>query len=130
MLTEFIAAVHKQDLRNIFKPFSGELTSIPIVFREFYQASNPIDVEIRLDNLSQIRFYSVEHLSAIKNEYNLPEPAFFFATNNGDPIYYLNGKIYTCVHSGNPKPELLADSFEDFIQFIIKHLPHVKVEYT
>ncbi|MDQ7839336.1 MAG: SMI1/KNR4 family protein [Thermodesulfobacteriota bacterium] len=122
MLTKLVAAVQKQDKRNVFKPFLGEVTSIPEEFREFYKTNNPVDVEIRLDNLSQIRFYSVERLPAIKKEYNLPESAFCFATSNGDPIYYLNGKIYTEAHGGDPSPELLARSFNDYIQFIIKHL--------
>lgn len=122
MLNDFVAAVQKQDKRNVFKPFLGDTTSIPKEFREFYKTSNPVDVEIRLDNLSQIRFYSVECLPAIKDEYNLPESAFCFATSNGDPIYYLNGKIYTEAHGGDPKPELLMSSFNEYIQFIITHL--------
>lgn len=122
MFTDFVAAVQKQDKRNLFKPFLGEVTSIPEEFCEFYKTNNPVDVEIKLDDLSQIRFYSVECLPAIKNEYNLPESAFFFATSNGDPIYYLNGKIYTEAHGGDPRPELLASSFNDYIQSIIKHL--------
>lgn len=122
MLTEFVKAVQKHDKRNVFKPFLGEVSSIPDELREFYRKSNPIDVEIRLDNLSQIRFYSAERLPAIKNEYGLPESAFCFATSNGDPIYYLNGKIYTEAHGSDPRPELLAGSFHNFIEFIIKHL--------
>lgn len=122
MLTEFVEAVQNQDKRNVFKPFLGDVSSIPEEFRKFYKNSNPIDVEIRLDNLSQIRFYSVDRLQAIKNEYGLPESAFCFATCNGDPIYYLNGKIYTEAHGGDPRPELLASSFHDYIEFIIKHL--------
>ena len=122
MFAEFVLAVQNQDKRNVFKPFHGDVSSIPIEFLEFYKANNPVDVEIRLDDLSQIRFYSIDRLPAIKKEYSLLESAFCFATSNGDPVYYLDGKVYTEAHGGNPKPELLAKSFVDYIQFIREHL--------
>ena len=124
MLIDFVTAVQKQDKRNIFKPFSGDVSSIPDEFQEFYKNNNPVDVEIRLDNHSQIRFYSIDSLPAIKEEYGLPESVFFFATNNGDPIYHQDRKIYTEAHGGISKLELLSNSFAEYIQFILKHLHH------
>lgn len=122
MFTNFVTAVQNQDKRNIFKTFSGDVSSVPKDLQEFYINSNPIDVEIRMDNHSQIRFYSVDCLSAIKEEYKLPGSVFFFATMNGDPIYYKEGKIYAEVHGGVSKPELLANSFTEYIQFVLSHL--------
>lgn len=124
MITEFVEAVQNQDKRNIFKPFLGDVTSIPKEFHEFYKNSDPVDVVIKLDDLSQINFYSMNFLPAIQCEYTLPESAFCFATQNGDPVYYLDGKIYTELADGGSKPELLAYSFDAYLKIILRHLRH------
>ncbi len=42
------------------------------------------------------------------------------ATVNGDPVFMKDQKVYTCSHgTRRPKVELLADSFEKFIEMII-----------
>lgn len=122
MFIEFVTAAQNQDKRNIFKSFSGDVSFIPEELQEFYKNNNPVDVELRLENHSQIRFYSADRLPAIKEEYGLPGSVFLFATSNGDPIYHQGGKIYTEAHGGISKPELLANSFTEYIQFVLNHL--------
>lgn len=51
---------------------------------------------------------------------------FVFATCNGDPIFFINGKIYTHPHgTGKAKPssyEKLANNFIGFLNYIIQEI--------
>ena len=126
MFIDFVTAVKKQDKRNMFEPFSGDVSSLPEAIQEFYKNSNPVDVEIRLANYLQIRFYNVGNLAAIKEEYGLAESAFLFATCNGDPIYLQDGKVYTEAHGGFSKPEMLANSFTEYLKLLMNHFQQNK----
>ena len=122
MFSDFVVAVQNQDKRNIFKTFTGDVSSAPEELRDFYKNSNPIDVVAKLDDRSQINFYGIELIPAIQIEYDLPKSPFCFATKDGDPVYYLDGKIYIALSDGGSKLELLADSFIEYIQSILKHM--------
>lgn len=113
-LEEFVKKAIKQDKRNTFSPFEGQLVNIPIDFMEFYRSYNPINVEIKTKRLGNIWFCPLEKLNELKSEYDFyPNSVFIFATNNGDPIFMEKGKIFTSYES-DYCPEFLSNSLDHF----------------
>ena len=113
-IDEFVNKSKKQDKRNIFSSFEGELTNIPQEFVELYKYFNPVDVEIKTKKMGNVWFCPAEKLDEIKSEYKFyPNSAFIFATCNADPIFMEHGKIYTSYES-NYSPEFLAESLSSF----------------
>lgn len=115
---EFVTKAKKQDSRNIFEPFAGDVSSIPSGIAEFYIKANPIDVEVETRKFGSIHFYPIEEIDGLKNEYSfMPEDAFIFATNNGDPIFIQNSRFFITYES-RYKPEPLSESFGEFLDYI------------
>ena len=106
----FVEKAIIQDKRNIFVESRIENKRIPKCFKEFYRFYNPVDVEVEIDNRF-VHFIPVEELDQISDEYNLESNCFVFATSDGDPIYYRDGKIYSCVFGkdGQIEEELSND---------------------
>ena len=116
---DFRKAAEKQDKRNIFKIENKVPDNIPKKLVAFYQECNPVDVEVLIEEIS-VRFYPVQALSDLQEEYELPGDRFVIATCNGEPVYLYNDKVYTCyVDSDTIEDELLADSFDLYLQKIV-----------
>lgn len=117
-IKEFVTKAEKQDSRNHFEPFFGDVSFVPEDIREFYVLANPVDVEIRTRKLGNVRFYPIEQLRNLNDEYSfMPKESFVFATTNGDPIFVENSRYYTTYESCY-QPEYISDSFEAFLDVL------------
>lgn len=111
--TNFIKKAMAEDCRNCFT--EGTTVSIvPTQMTAFYKKCNPADVEINYPDLGALRLYSIEQLDSLQEEYNYSSENFIFATNNGDPIFLKGDMVYISLHEIY-RPELLANSFEEFL---------------
>jgi hypothetical protein len=121
---KFVIKAKQQDERNDFGQLEDSTSnSLPEPVREFYNYANPIDVELRMADLTSIKFYSADSLPALQQEYRMPEEYFVFATREGDPIFIKDGKVYTAVHgTGEWEKELLFNSFNEFLENIIDQI--------
>jgi len=117
-MNEFIDKAKKQDSRNSFEKYDGNLSAIPEELRSFYKNFNPVDVEVSMKDTS-VRFFPVDKLNVLQNDYKLPNTCFVFASSNGDPIYIEEGKIKSGVFGKEGFiPEVLAESFLQYISMI------------
>ena len=108
--SKFVEKAILYDKRNTFSKYNGDLDGIPDVLKDLYRESNPIDVEF-----NNIRFFPVEELSDLQEEYSYLNAQFVFATCNGDPIFLHDGCVYTAPHGvKEPKWELLSKSVEAY----------------
>ena len=120
---DFVELVQRQDTRNTFKTCDINLSFMPQQLQMFYALYNPIDVEIVLADLTSIRLCPVSGLKKIQYEYPIDKKAFVFATREGDAIYHMPDGIFTCAHGSNViKHEKIADSFDSFIEKIVKEI--------
>ena len=104
-----------QDKRNVFSRYDGDLSGIPNELKAFYRDNNPKDIEV-----NGIRFFSVEELGVVQEEYSYLNAQFIFAACNGDPIFLHDGHVYTCPHGvKNPTWELLTDNIADYLESLI-----------
>ena len=109
----------KQDERNIFGKFTGDISFVPDELKSFYRNADPIDVEVGYDGVS-VNLCPAADLINLQDEYADMKVGFVFATCNGDPIFFSDGKVYTCPHgAGVSEWELLAESFEDFVNEVM-----------
>ena len=107
-----------QDKRNVFGVSYPSMKYVPESMRQLYSVANPLDVEVQIDGNSVI-FFPYEQLIEIKDDYNLGDDNFVFASCNGDPIYLYEGKVYTQCHGiRNPQKELLAESIENYLDMM------------
>lgn len=119
----FINIAQLQDSRNIFEPCDSDLSFVPLPLRSFYQETNPVKVEIILDDLTSVCFCPVKYLLRLQDEYDFKYPAFIFATQEGDPIYYKPNGVFRCSHSDfSHKETNISDSFDSFIEMLIKKM--------
>lgn len=116
---EFKRAAILEDARNVFGCSLG-VNGIPVSICEFYANFNPIDVEVTYPDLGAVRFYPIEKCEEIKKDYELEKEDFVFATCNGDPIFLKNNQVYISLPEVY-SPELLATSFEMFLDMYIKY---------
>ena len=117
-IEEFVAKAEKQDSRNAFEPFLGDVSFVPEDLREFYLLANPIDVEISTRKFGNVRFYPIEQIGNLNDEYSfMPKESFIFATTNGDPIFVENSRYYTTYESCY-QPEYISDSFEALLDVL------------
>lgn len=117
-IEEFVARAQKQDSRNTFKTYDGDVSKIPLGIKDFYIKANPIDVEIESRKFGNIHFFPLEKIEDVRKDYSfMSEDSFIFASNNGDPIFIENSHFYITYES-QLKPELLSDSFESFLDII------------
>lgn len=116
LFKSFVEKAIEQDKRNNFAESKVENKRIPKCFKEFYRLYNPIDVEVEIDNRF-VHFIPAEELDRISEEYNLESNCFIFATSEGDPIYYRDGKIYSCVFGRDGIiEEVLSDDLMSFFK--------------
>lgn len=117
-IEEFISKAEKQDSRNHFEPFSGDVSFVPEDIREFYVSANPVDVEIRTRKFGNVRFFPIEQIEALKNEYSfMPNDSFIFAITNGDPIFIEKTQYYITCES-RYIPEFISSSFREFLDIL------------
>ncbi|WP_121661873.1 SMI1/KNR4 family protein [Metabacillus litoralis] len=121
---KFVEKAKQQDERNEFGQLEESTSkSLPEPVREFYNYANPVDVELRMADLTSIKLYSADSLPALQQEYRMPEEFYVVATREGDPIFIKNGKVYTAVHgAGEWDKELLFNSFNEFLENIIDQI--------
>lgn len=113
-ILEFVAKAKKQDTRNIFTVYDGDVSYIPKELVEFYKQACPIDVEVRTRRYGNIYFSPISQLKDLHSQYSFfPHTAFIFATTNSDPIFVENGMFYLSYKSGY-EPEKIADNLSDF----------------
>lgn len=118
-VSNFVESAVKQDSRNKFCRYDGELYFIPEALQYFFRNYNPDDVEVTMFG-NQVSFYSVEDLEVLQEEYLLDEGCFVFATCNSDPIYVsVEGAIFTKCHGvKNASDEKIAEDFSGFLELI------------
>lgn len=113
---DFVGAVKRQDVRNIFAEPANVNDSIPVCLKAFYDKYEPLDVEVVLHDLSAIRFYPQQSLDALQNEYHLEPGYYVFATREGDPLVIYGQKVLTCSHgTRNLEFTEVASSFDVFL---------------
>ena len=115
MFSDFAKKALKQDSRNRFEHFDGDISFIPTVLQAFYENNNPVDVEVKINN-AYVRFFSVEELQSLQQEYELGEECFVFASCNGEPIYLKQESVYTCLFGKTGIiEEKVSESFEEYL---------------
>lgn len=118
MFEDFVKKAMKQDSRNKFEVFNGDISFVPEVMRLFYKDNNPKDVEVKIDG-SYVRFSPIEDILVLQQEYDLGKENFVFASTNGEPIYLKKEKVYTCLFGKEGIiEEKIADSLNDYLQKI------------
>lgn len=120
----FKEKLKQKDKRNIFgESLEKETLPVPKELQVFYQYVNPIDVEVVLDDLTSVKFFSLNELTEIQEDYKLNGESFVFASREGDPIILKNGKVYTAVHGSTAwELEHLHYSFEEFLQSLTERI--------
>lgn len=117
-IEELIIIAKNQDPRNIFEPFSGDVSFIPVDIRRLYVIANPVDVEIKTRKYGNVYFFPIDQVRHQNSEYSfLPEDAFIFASTNGDPIF-IKDNIYYISYESEYLPEKISDSFSNFLDTI------------
>lgn len=117
-IEDFVNKAKKQDSRNIFESYSGDVSIIPSDIRNFFIKANPINVQIETRKFGDIHFYPLEEINSLNQEYSfMPEDSFIFASTNGDPIFIQNSQYYITYES-RFLPEQISNSFENFLDYI------------
>lgn len=115
----FVKSATLHDKRNVFKKYNGNLNAIPDELKQFYRDYNPVDVEINCNGVA-IKFYPVEKLTSLQEEYSYLNAQFIFATCNADPIFLNEGRVYTCPNGvKNPEWEQLSSDIEQYFLSLI-----------
>lgn len=111
----FVTKAKQFDSRNKFGRYD-DVKSLPFELQDFYATANPLDVEMILNGVN-IRFYPAEELEDLRQEYQLPSECIIFATQNGDPVFLMNHKVYRTMPEYY-RPEFVSDSFDSFLMSI------------
>lgn len=119
--SEFVQRAIEIDKRNTFGKISSQTPIVaPEDLQAFYQNCNPIDVELPYEGTA-IKLFSAEDLPRIQEEYSNIVDAFVFASCNGDPICFRDGKILIWPHGvDEAHAELLCDDFNSFILSLVE----------
>lgn len=114
---DFASRAMQQDKRNIFSASDKIPDRVPQSLCAFYKECNPVDVEINTEKYGVIRFYGIDELYRLCEEYYFyPKNVFIFATCNGDPFFMgEDNQIYTSLES-EYRPEKVADNFTVFLE--------------
>lgn len=113
---DFVKFALEENRNNIIKPSNNYLTGLPA----FYEKYDFVRVYLEF-NENDIHFIPLKEMNKYKQEYYLIDADFIIATSNSDPIYIKSNKVYMCPHGvKEPKPELLFNSFDDFLEEIYK----------
>lgn len=114
-IEEFVSKAEKQDSRNHFEPFFGDVSFVPEDIRELYVSANPVDVEIRTRKFGNVRFFPIQQIKELNDEYSfMPKGTFIFASCNGDP-FFIEKSLYYLSYESRYIPELVSNSFVDFL---------------
>lgn len=117
-IEEFMTTAQEQDSRNIFEPYDGDVSFVPVDIRKLYVIANPVDVEIRTRKFGNVYFFPIDQIRHQHIEYSfMPEDAFIFASTNGDPIFIKDSQYFISYESSY-LPEKIADSFSSFLDTI------------
>ena len=102
-IEEFITTAQKQDSRNIFEPYDGDVSFVPVDIRKLYVIANPVDVEIRTRKFGNVYLFPIDQIRYQHIEYSfMPKDAFIFASTNGDPIFIKDDIYYIItLHKNN-----------------------------
>lgn len=111
--TKFVTKATNEDKRNLFGKCEIPM-SFPASMGDFYSHHNPIDVEVNYPEWGAVKFYPIDQLDTLLQDYALPEGCFVFATCNGDPIFLHKDKVFTTIPEIF-RPELLAENFDEFL---------------
>ena len=115
----FLEKVKEQNPDTVFGKYEGNLKNIPEELQLYYKNFNPQKVIIGYNGTS-ICLISAEDLEKENAYYKNMGTGFVFATCDSDPIFYSEGKIYTCPHGvKNPEWECLSETIEDYFDSII-----------
>ncbi|MCL1626158.1 SMI1/KNR4 family protein [Bacteroides caecicola] len=114
---DFVSRAIQQDARNVFAASDKVPDIVPQSLRKFYNEYNPVDVEIDTKKYGAIRFYGIDELERLREEYYFyPKDVFIFATSNGDPFFMgEDNQVYTSLES-EYSPEKVADNFTAFLE--------------
>ena len=114
---DFVLKAIQKDVRNVFSKSDNIPKIVPQSLRTFYEAHNPVDVEINTEKYGAIRFYGVDELEKLCEEYYFyPKDIFIFATCNGEPFFMdKDNSIYTSLES-EYRPEKVANDFMEFLE--------------
>lgn len=119
---DFVRCAILEDKRNVFVKCGEVVSCLPEALRGFYCEFNPVDVEITLQSIGSVKLFPVSELSELQKDYELSPKCFVFATSDGDPIFLLEGKVYTSLPEVF-NPELIADSFNKFLEmYVLQHV--------
>jgi len=117
-IDEFVKKAHKQDSRNFFEPYDGDVSNIPSDIKDFYLMANPVDVEIRTRKFGNVRFFSIGQIRNLHKEYSfMNKDSFIFASTNGDPLFIENSN-YFITYESRYNPEYLSNSFSVFLDIL------------
>ena len=117
-IEEFITTAQKQDSRNIFEPYDGDVSFVPVDIRKLYVIANPVDVEIRTRKFGNVYLFPIDQIRYQHIEYSfMPKDAFIFASTNGDPIF-IKDNIYYITYECEYLPEKISDSFSSFLDTV------------
>lgn len=127
---EFVKKAEKQDSRNVFEPFLRDVSFVPEGIRNFYVIANPVDVEIRTRKYGNVSFFPIEQVRYLNDEYSfMPKKTFIFASANGDP-FFIEKSHYYLTYESCYMPELVADSFEEFLDILKMDLKSISLKNT
>lgn len=89
-------------------------------YNDFYNHYNPMGAEFDF-NYGTVFMIPFNMISKVTLEYKYTKADFVFGISNGDPYFVKGKKVYTCCHgTKEPDLELVANSFEDFLEKVVK----------
>ena len=113
---DFVKFAINANKKNVIEPSHNYFSGLP----QFYKKYDFVRVYLEFND-DDIHFIPLNEMDKYKKEYYLVDADFIIATKNSDPIYLKTNKIYTCPHGiKEPKPELLFNSFDEFLEEIYK----------
>lgn len=114
---DFVKAIVNIDFRNRIEKSEGN--DLEYGVPEIYKFYDFVDVEVPCF-LGNIKFVSRANLKDMKKKYSYIDADCIFATNNGEPLFTKDDKVFTYL-AGNNKVfyEKIANSFEAFVEKIL-----------
>lgn len=114
---DFVKVITNIDSRNIIEKCSVQ--NIAEGFPGIYMFYDLVNVEVPC-SMGDIRFVPRKEFDNVKLEYPDIEAECIFATNNGEPLFMKDGKVFTCLFGkGKIFYEEIAESFDAFLEIIL-----------
>ena len=115
MFSDFAKKAIKQDSRNKFEAYDGDISFIPDALKTLYKEYNPVDVEIKIDE-NHVHFIPVNELENAQRLYALGDENFVFASCNDEPIYLKGNMVCTCLFGKKGIiEEVLSKSLKEYL---------------